>query len=335
MDNKWPAILLWPLSVLYGFAIRVRNFCYDKGLCKSYTVDCKVISVGNVTVGGTGKTPTVQYLFEKLSSLGKRVAILSRGYGRTTKGGVLVSDGEKIWCTAREAGDAPFLLALSCFGAIVAVDEDRIRMARKIVAKYSPDVIILDDAFQHRRIRRDLDIVMIRSGKPFGNGFLLPAGPLREPLQSLRRSHLILASGKDDSVKKITAKERIPVVNFHYKVRDIRNKHGYVSATELSGKDIIAFCGIANPTSFLQTLANFHVNILDFATFQDHHRYTEKDLMQLRFRSQRLASNYIITTEKDWVKLPQDELDDAWLYVRIGIIPEEEQVIVSRFEMVF
>ena len=334
-ENKWPAVLLWPFSILYGVVMHFRNFCYDKGLIKSYAVDCKVISVGNITIGGSGKTPTVQYIFEKLSSLGKRVAVISRGYGRSTKGGLLVSDGRTILSTSEEAGDEPYLLAKSCFGAIVAVDEDRVRMARKIVEQFSPHVIILDDAFQHRRIRRDLDIVMIRSGKPFGNGFMLPAGPLREPLKNLRRAHLILVNGENDPVKEEMAKERIPVVNIRYKVHEIRNKNGRFPAETLFAKDVVAFCGIANPKSFLQTLDEFSVNILDFATFQDHHQYTTTELLQLRSRSKRLASNYIVTTEKDWVKLPKDELDEDWLYLRIRIVPENEENLVSRFEMLF
>lgn len=336
-DNKWPAIFLWPIAVLYGAVIRIRNFCYDSGIFNSYAVGCKVICVGNITVGGTGKTPMVQFIVRALLSLGKRVAIVSRGYGRSTSDGLLVSDGEKILRPASEAGDEPWLLARSCKGAIVAVDKDRVRMAREIVKSFSPDVIVLDDAFQHRRIKRDLDVVMIRSGKAFGNGFLLPAGPLREPVSGLRRAQLIMLRKPNDEVTRISLQENIPVFNFDYQILNLCNHEGPAPALELElqGARVIAFSGIANPSSFLNTLGELNLNILDYKAFQDHHQYTASDIKHLLAGRERLDAQYIITTEKDWVKLPPQSLDAKWLYLAIHLVPENESDIVSRFEMLF
>jgi tetraacyldisaccharide 4'-kinase len=332
-DHKWPAILLWPLSLLYGLVIRIRNCCYDNGIFKSFAAGCTVISIGNITVGGTGKTPMVQYVVDHFMSRGKRVAIISRGYGRQSKGSLLVSDGENILCSVAEAGDEPFQLAQSCAGAIVAVDEDRVRIAHIVVSKFSPDIIVLDDAFQHRRIKRDIDIIMARSGKPVGNGFLLPAGPLREPISGLRRAHVIFARSKYKVLAKNVKRENIPILPYDYIVEGIFNKQGPVSLPELEGKDVLAFCGIANPESFHSTLAELKVNILEFKTFQDHHQYTANDIELLSNCFQRFASKFIITTEKDWVKLPIEELDDSWLFVRVRLKSKDDDLLVSRFEM--
>jgi len=334
-ENKWPAILLWPIAVLYGAVVRFRNFCYDRGILKSYAVGCKVICVGNITVGGTGKTPMVQFIVNTLLSLGKRVAIVSRGYGRSTSGGLLVSDGEKILHPASEAGDEPCLLARSCKGAIVAVDKDRVRMAREIVKSFSPDVIVLDDAFQHRRIKRDLDVVMIRSGKAFGNGFLLPAGPLREPVSGLRRAQLIMLRKSNDEGMRISPQENIPVFNFDYQTFNLSNYDGPVSMLELQGARVFAFSGIANPANFRKTLDALKLNILDHRAFHDHHHYTASDIKHLLASRERLEAQYIITTEKDWVKLPPQSLDAKWLYLAIRLVPENESNLVSRFEMLF
>jgi len=334
-ENKWPAIFLWPLAVLYGAVIRIRNFCYDHGILKSYSVGCRIVCVGNITVGGTGKTPMVQFIVHALMSSGKRVAIISRGYGRNSSGGLLVSTGEKILCSASESGDEPYLLARLCKGAIVAVDADRVRMAREIVKSFSPDVIVLDDAFQHRRIKRDLDVVMIRNGKAFGNGFLLPAGPLREPVSGLRRAHLIMLRHAADDVRRISEQENIPVHNFDYQVHSVCNYRGPLSPSEIKGARVFAFCGIAAPASFLNTLAALKLNIVGRRTFHDHHHYASSDIEHLLADSKRLQAQYMITTEKDWVKLPIESLDAQWLYLSIRLVPENENTLVSRFEMLF
>ena len=333
LENKWPAILLWPLALLYGAVIRIRNFCYGHGIFTSYAVGCKVICVGNITVGGTGKTPMVRYIVNTLMSSGNLVAIISRGYGRSSRGGLLVSNGEEILCPASEAGDEPYLLARSCRGAIVAVDKDRVRMARKIVQDFSPDVIVLDDAFQHRRIKRDLDVIMIRDGKTFGNGFLLPAGPLREPESGLRRAQIMMLKNRNDVVMRLSERANIPVFRFDYKVHSVRNREGQLSKLELKSSRVFVFSGIANPASFLQTLGALELSILGHKAFRDHHRYTAKDIRHLVATSKRLDAQYIITTEKDWVKLPIKSLDARWLYLSIRLAPENESALGSRFEM--
>ena len=334
-DAKWPAVLLAPLAMLFSIAVRLRNLFYDIGVLKSYAVNCTVISIGNITVGGTGKTPMVQYVVETLTDMGKRVAIISRGYGRAASGGLIVSDGQSILCGVKESGDEPMLLARSCPGAVVAVDKDRVRMARKVIDQFFPDVIVLDDAFQHRRIKRDLDIVMIRVGKAFGNGFILPAGPLREPLSGLRRADVLCIRDKTSATRAIATKTNAQVIEYEYQIDKVCNKQGAINIEELAGRSVIAFCGIANPENFLATLSQLKMNVLHFQSFHDHHRYTAGDINVLRSHVQKFAPQFIITTEKDWVKLPLEDLGDAWIFVRIRIAPRLEKNIVSRFEMLF
>ncbi len=194
-DTKWPAALLWPLSRLYGSAIGRRNRRYDTGQAAASRLPSPVISVGNLVVGGTGKTPTVVFLARWLQERGKKVCVISRGYRRKSKGLVLVADGERICSTAELSGDEPILLAQELPGAVVVVDADRVEAGRYAIQRFKPDLILLDDGFQHRRLHRDLDIVTFKGVQDLGNGWLLPAGPLREPAASLDRADLFWFNG--------------------------------------------------------------------------------------------------------------------------------------------
>jgi tetraacyldisaccharide 4'-kinase len=330
-NKKWPALLLWPLSLLYGAILSLRNFFYDVGLFKSYSVDSYVISVGNITVGGTGKTPTVLYLARKFISLGKRVAIISRGYGRSSRGTVIVADGRNILVPVDKAGDEPFLLAQSCSAAIVIVDSDRVQAARLAVAKFHPDVILLDDAFQHRRIRRDFDLVTIRQALPFGNGFCLPAGPLREPKRHLSRAEAILFNGEKEQVSEKFGPFVASAIVARYNPIEFVNKKGEILPVQLGSRTVFAFCGLANPNSFHTTLKNLSVNLIGFAAYNDHYHYNKDDIKKIA--QQLTNADIIVTTEKDWVKLPLDLLNEHWYRLRIEIKPIDEEKIVSLFDI--
>ena len=332
-EKKWPALLFFPLSLLYGGVTALRNVCYDIGVFKRLRVDCPVISVGNITVGGTGKTPTVQMLVHVLLNRGKRPVIISRGYGRKSKGTVIVSDGRKVIASAAEAGDEPLMLAQNCRGAAVIVDADRVRAAKLAIERFQPDAIVLDDGFQHRRLARDLDIVVVRGKQPFGNGFCLPAGPLREPLTSLARADLLLVTGAEKEPLPINAS--LPTVKARYEMIDCISASGKaIAGRDLAGKRAVAFCGLGNPNNFYQMMQSAGVNLCRLLTFNDHHSYAERDLDMINKTAQDNQAELILTTEKDWVKLESARLDERWMRVRMVLEVDDLLPIMSRFEKI-
>ena len=330
-NKKWPALLLWPLSILYASILSLRNYFYDIGIFKSYAVDSFVISVGNITVGGTGKTPTVLYLANAFIASGKRVAIISRGYGRSSRGTVIVSDGRKILVPVNQSGDEPFLLAQSCPASMVIVDSDRVQAARFAVANYHPDIILLDDAFQHRRIRRDVDLVTMRQSMPVGNGFCLPAGPLREPMRHLARAQAILFNGENDHLLEKFGPFVASSMVARYNPIEFVNKDGEILPVQLGHRRVFAFCGLANPNSFRTTLKKLSVNLVGFSAYNDHYHYKSDDIAKIA--QQLINADIIVTTEKDWVKLPLDLLNEHWYRLRIEIKPTDENRLLSLFDI--
>ncbi len=321
-DRKWPALLLYPFSLLYSAVVRFRNTLYDLGFLKSRSVGCAVISIGNITVGGSGKTPVTQWLVNELRARGVKAVILSRGYKRKSRGTVLAADEEGPLAGAEETGDEPLMLALNCPGTPVLVDADRLRGAQA-AARFCPDVIVLDDGFQHRRMARDLDIVTFRNRLPLGNGFCLPAGPLREPPSGLKRADLLLFTG-DGSLPQDFHSYGKHAFAAAYRLYDAVNAAGQsIDTFRLEGKKTVVFCGVANPMSFYRLLQNAGVSITDFNAFPDHHFYTDCELESLKKKAERLGAELILTTEKDWVKLPSELLDPRWARVRLALQMDE------------
>ncbi len=308
-DLNFFQFILIPLSWLYCFGVIIRNWCYDTGIFKAVQVGIPVISVGNITAGGTGKTPMVEYLIRYFLKQNRKIAVLSRGYKRTTKGTKIVSDGNTLSGTAETIGDEPFQIAKKFPSVIVAVDENRARVAKKIVEKYKPDVILLDDGFQHRGIVRDLDIVIVDGRKLLPAIGMLPAGLRREPFSSLRRADFIVVtqdSGSTDEngimLKKYYHKDTA-IVQFRSKgVRDFEllNQTDYPTKDR---NDCVAFCGIGNPDSFKNTLAVVGLSVKDMIIFPDHHRYSEADLIEIQDKYEKHKADSIITTEKDAMRL--------------------------------
>jgi len=301
----FPSAVLYTLSVLYGLIVRARIFFYAAGIYKTKKLPCPVISVGNITVGGTGKTPVAIFIAGLLSAKGKRAAILSRGYDRQTKGIAVVSDGVNVLLDPAQAGDEPHLIAARLKDVPVIVGRDRCKAGLFAVEKFAPDVIILDDGFQHIALHRDVNILLVDSQDGFGNGHLLPRGVLREPVSGAARADIVMIKGKGVTQPHMSVEldKKTPVFNFAYKPQCLVDlKNGAKTPLELiRGKDVVAVSGIAAPESFTATLKELNTRITKTLIYPDHHDYTEKDLQDIA--SACGPNGLIVTTEKDGVKL--------------------------------
>lgn len=282
------ALLLWPLSVTYGAAARLRAWLYARGWLKQKRLGAPVISVGNLTVGGTGKTPMVIWLAEKFLAEGKRVAVLSRGYRGT--GGT--SDEIELM-KKRLQGRVSF-----------GVGKDRYAEGRRLEAK-GVDVFILDDGFQHLQLARDADVVLVDSTRPFRNAFVLPAGRLREPTSALQRATVVIFTRTGQSSLTVHAIQKFPGIAVYpseTKLLGFR-RHGASERLEpLSGtvtQPAFAFCGIGNPDAFFADLQQWGVKVAGSRAFRDHHRYTKDDAQALEAAAERCGAKALVTTEKD------------------------------------
>jgi tetraacyldisaccharide 4'-kinase len=284
---------------------------FDIGLLKITKVSVPVISVGNITSGGTGKTPVIKNIAQILLKSGKKVAIVSRGYGRESKGFRLVSDAHKILSSVEEAGDEPMYLAQQLRDAIIIVDEQRVRGSQKAIEEYGAQVILLDDGFQHRYLHRDADIVLIDSEQSIFETKMLPTGFRREFLSSLQRTDAIVLTKTGNNNKGITDFAGRKTFVSSYESIGLKSVFSdtRISSESLRKKKIVAFCGIANPESFRKTLNGFYLDLLKLFPFTDHHRYTHNDLRMIIEESQKCFADMILTTEKDAVKIKKFELD--------------------------
>jgi len=265
-----------------------------------------VISVGNITAGGTGKTPLVEWVSRKVAATGKKVCILTRGYGRDNPDRmVIVSDGESVLATPSEAGDEPFLLAKNLVGAAAVISSaDRVAAGNEAIMQFDIDCFVLDDGFQHLRLERDLNIVAIDATNPWGGGHLLPYGRLREPLSGLGRADCIVitradqVNDVDDLRNEIrTHAGNIPVFRSTMRNSRITPLHGF---SEQLIPPVAAFCAIGNPRSFFNAIS--HELVLQ-KSFPDHHRYSQSEIDSLSETARRAGANSLITTAKDAVKL--------------------------------
>ncbi|HKR11417.1 MAG TPA: tetraacyldisaccharide 4'-kinase [Pyrinomonadaceae bacterium] len=299
------SLILPPLSVVYGAVMRTRLSLYRRGTLQSFKLDRPVISVGNITTGGTGKTPLVEWIARTVAATGKRVCILTRGYGRDNpKRRVIVSDGNTVRATPSEAGDEPFLLATNLLGiAAVIADADRIAAGREAIAQFNPDCFVLDDGFQHLRLQRDLNIVTIDATNPWGGGHLLPYGRLREPLSGLSRADCVVLTRTDQSsdIPAVTDQLRrltnAPIFHLRMRVTAIKP---FNNAPEVLPSPVAAFCAVGNPRSFFNQV---QYDLVLRKAFPDHHRYTQHDIDSLIEAARRAGARSLITTAKDAVKL--------------------------------
>ncbi|MHB9097458.1 MAG: tetraacyldisaccharide 4'-kinase [Syntrophales bacterium] len=344
-NEEWPAdstgvirACLRLLSLPYRNAVAARNRLYDRGLLRQEKLPCPVISVGNLTVGGTGKTPTVILLATMLREKGRRPAVLSRGYGGSTQARVnTVSDGKRILTGWRQSGDEPVLIARAVPGVPVLTGPRRILTGRVAMERFGADVLILDDAFQHRALFRDLDIVMLDAARPFGNGSLLPRGPLREPQEALRRAHLLIWTGGTEREPSPQGIPPLPAFRGLHQPRElVEAATGRVlPLTELRGVKVCAFAGIGSPEAFRQSLTASGAQVVAFQAFPDHHPYISADLEALRSWAGKCGAERIVTTEKDGVRLvdfPAFLAEVSLLRIGMQITPTEPfaELIFSR-----
>lgn len=299
------------LSLPYGGAVCIRNRLFDNGFLRQQRLGCPVISVGNLTVGGTGKTPMVLLLAGMLKDRGLRPAVLSRGYGgKSTADVLVVSDGRHVFTGPEEAGDEPVLIARRLKDVPVLAGPKRAITGQYALEHFDVDVILLDDGFQHRYLKRDLDIVLLDSRQPLGNGFLLPRGPLREPPSALGRAGVIaLTRAGDGDAGPID--ERLSGMLSGRVVLRTRVRPTSLAAPDgeelplsfLQGKRVFAFAGIARPDSFRQTIESLGVAIAGFRAFPDHHRYRAEDLSRIEDKAALARADILLATEKDIVKI--------------------------------
>ncbi len=319
-------IILSPFVFVYSFIVKMRNWLFDKKIFNVCKVDAKVISIGNLTVGGSGKTPAVMMITEMLKANGKKVGVLSRGYGRKSSGYIYVSDGKEIKTTVDGCGDEMFYVA-DDLKVPAAVAERRVSGAKKFIIDSSVDTIILDDAFQHRWIHRDIDIVII--DQRFLNKVgqieqrMLPLGLMRDPFDSLKRADIIIINRKFSEKSEIPAKlkkhfgKKQVFTGFYVAqgIYDVKSHH-FFSMDEFQGQKSLVVCGIARPHSFLNVLENNNIDITNKMIFVDHKDYTLKEIQDIRKKFYDTNSYSVLTTQKDAVKLTKysKELDDVDIY---------------------
>ena len=299
--------VLYPLSKIYGFVVKTRIFFYKRDFLKTVRLPVPVISVGNITVGGTGKTPIVEYISRYLQKKGKRVAILSRGYAATIK-------QENSSFVNHVCNDEYLLFQENIPDIPNLLNKDRVKSGREAISHFQAEYLVLDDGFQHLRLARNLDIVTIDALNPFGYEHIVPRGMLREPLESLKRADMIMLTHVDQcNQDKITVMinrlrgivGQIPIVETVHKLMCLESSKGgeTMDVTWLQGKKVFAFCAIGNPASFRKSIECLGGELLGFRVFPDHHVYTPSELKALNAEAQRVRPDAIIVTQKDKVKM--------------------------------
>jgi tetraacyldisaccharide 4'-kinase len=319
-------LFLSMVSKVYGGAVKLRRIFYKKNILTSKKLSCPIISIGNITVGGTGKTPMTIYVAQAVKKLGHNVAVISRGYkGKAEKNGGIVSDGKVLLMTPEIAGDEPYMMAKRLKDVPVIVGKNRFKAGRLAIRKFDPDVIVLDDGFQHLKLQRDLDLVLLDYHKPFGNGHLLPRGVMREPASALLCANALILTRSDtandnemsSSPKKLRFYERNkPVYRaFHHpfvykiingeKKKNEENMKGVLRQNTdcIKGRTVFAFSGLADNHDFQQTVKSLNCNLSGHMEFPDHHPYSERDLKDISAVAKRSMSECLITTEKDYVRI--------------------------------
>lgn len=330
---------LMPLSWLYRAVIWIRNNCFTSGIFKQKRLPCTVISIGNIVAGGTGKTPAVTAIAKQLQNQGFQVAILLRGYKRHSSENItVVSDGENRLCSREESGDEADMLARQLPNIPIVVGKQRYLTGKAALDRFKSDVIILDDGFQHRQLARDVDILTIDTTQPYGTGALLPIGTLREPTTAIQRAHIILLTRTDAIATKIADLKaelnqlapNTPILESVHQPTSLywlnqTDEHSIMPIENLTGKRLLAVCGIGNPDAFVATLKKYNPEAIGLLAFPDHHVYTESDLQKIHEQKQQCEAEWVITTQKDEQKL-------ASLFTELPIVVLAIELVITDRE---
>ena len=347
--RDWPAQLtgtaLLGLSKLYETGVQIRLYLWRHRIFRDHTLGCQVVSIGNLSVGGTGKTPVVEVFARALQQRGRRVAILSRGYKSVPRPlwqrilakitfqedrvpPKVVSDGRSLLLDSDQAGDEPYMLASNLKDVVVLVDKDRVKSGRYAISKYGCDTLLLDDGFQYLALKSRLDICLVDRNNPFGNHYLLPRGTLREPIANLKRASYIFITksskfGADKLRKAIRqfndTAEIIECAHQPLYLQDVFTGERH-PLKELRGLAVAAISGIAVPESFEDGLRALGANVIYAKRYADHHRYSQQEIINMINRSLKRGAAAILTTEKDAVRFPKiDRRDIPIYYLRVEI----------------
>ena len=313
-------IILVTASKIYSVIIRLRNFCYDRHIFAIHHAKASVISIGNITTGGTGKTPLAAWLCSEIAKKQRinkenyKLAVLTRGYK-----------------TAQNNTDEPAIFSESCPQVDVIINPNRVIGAAQAIGKFKANVLVMDDGFQHRRLARDLDIVTIDATNPFGYGRIIPAGLLREPVSSLKRSNAVILTRCDQVSQAQLTQIEDKVYDLNPKILIARSLHQpvfiktienrQVSLDEYKGRKVFAFCGIGNPDSFINSLKKLEYEVVGSKIYDDHHNYSDSCLAEIKEQTRILGAELILTTQKDWTKVrllkSAKELPLAYLAIEI------------------
>ena len=326
-------------SFLFGGVVAIRYFLYRTGALRRYPLGIQVISIGNVTAGGTGKTPVTEIFARTLASEGRKVAILSRGYRRkespwwqriftqVVEPPLVVSDGRHVLLDSATGGDEPYMLASNLPGVAVIVDRNRVKAGRYAVKRLGCDTLILDDGFQYQKLKHSIEVVLVDSTNPFGNGNLLPRGILREPIRNIRRADIIFltkcrgdVSAVKKEIRRYNTTAEIVECNHTPKVlKDVWSREEFPLGW-LKDRTLCTLSGIASPKGFENSLRHLGAKVVWCERYADHHRYDSSEVLYALNRTADMGADALVTTEKDAVRFPRLETSPVrCLYLRIAI----------------
>jgi len=330
------------LSFLYGFAIQLRFVAYKTGFLRAKHLPAHVISIGNITTGGTGKTPFVAMLAKWAEIHGFKVAILSRGYkGKRSNDSHVVSDGKTILASVDDAGDEPVMLATTLSSVPVLVSKKRYKIGSLALKLFGSELLLLDDGYQHISLHRDMNILLIDANRQFGNRSLLPLGPLREPIKQIKRADIIVITKCTDTH---TGGKLFDYFQKNFPAKSIFRSRYFPNQVIfplartthppdiLNGKNVVVFAGIAHPDDFLETVKSCGANIVYFQAFSDHHFFSAHEIEELVSWKKQSNVDFLLTTEKDWIRIDgniEPDLDIAILTIKIDLLSERDAFFES------
>jgi len=335
-SEKLRRALLWLPAKLYELAVRIRVVAYETQYLKSKSLRSVIISVGNITHGGTGKTPMVAYIARYLAEEGHRVAILTRGYSRKSKGRRTLNSGDETTSDYREYGDEPLMLARALPGVPIVIDRNRYEGGMWAESEFHTDALILDDGYQHLALTRDLNLLLLDATDPFGGFEMAPFGRLREPLYGLKRADAVIITRADRptdqaqmaAIIKYFCGEKVPVMYLYSAITHLRHlaTDEIYDIHEFTGWNASLLCGIGNPQAFSQDILETGMGITSEHVFGDHHAYTQEELDRVIESAQREGADAVVTTEKDAVRLEGLRHGEMPVYAAQMEIQSEDEI---------